>query len=245
MDLTVTAKFCYGPMDLVALSREAVSVFVCPQRGDWYLHGVFDTDSHGRLTVQLAKTLPCGIHSIKIVVHGDRSYLDAFVAIVPHSTKCVVFSVDGSLTASVSVTGKDPRVRPGAVDVVRYWQEQGYLIIYLTARPDMQQKVVSAWLAQHNFPHALLFFNNSFSTEPLKQKSLHLRHFVDMGVHIHVAYGSSKDVSVYTSAGVDPEHVISVAGSRRSKCLQIGEQLEYRDPITKGFQKTTHPIYQN
>ncbi|CAL2037074.1 unnamed protein product [Caenorhabditis brenneri] len=234
MDLTVTAKFCYGPMDLVSLSREPVSVFVCPQRGDWYLHGVFDTDSHGRLTIQLAKTLPCGIHSIKIVVHGDRSYLDAFVAIVPHGTKCAVFSVDGSLTASVSVTGKDPRVRPGAVDVVRYWQEQGYLIIYLTARPDMQQRVVSSWLAQHNFPHALLFFNNSFSTEPLKQKSLHLRHIVDMGADIHVAYGSSKDVSVYTSAGVDPEHVICVGGSKRRHCVQIDNYSSHLSALNSG-----------
>ncbi|CAI5445087.1 unnamed protein product [Caenorhabditis angaria] len=222
MDINISAKFCYGPMDLVALSREAVSVFVCPQRGEWYLHGVADTDSHGRLQVQLAKSLPCGIHSIKIVVHGDRSYLDTFVAVVPPATKCAVFSVDGSLTASVSVSGKDPRVRAGAVDVVRYWQEQGYLIIYMTARPDMQQRVVSAWLAQHNFPHALLFFNNSISTEPLKQKTLLLRHLIDMGVQIHVAYGSSKDVSVYTSAGIEPEHVISVSGgSRRRICVHI------------------------
>ncbi|CAB3403291.1 unnamed protein product [Caenorhabditis bovis] len=234
MELAMTAKFCYGPMDLVALSRESVSVFVCPQRGDWYLHGVFETDTHGRLNVQLADTLPCGIHSVKIVVHGDRSYLDAFVAVVPRSTKCVVFSVDGSLTASVSVTGKDPRVRPGAVDVVRYWHEQGYLLIYLTARPDMQQKVVSAWLAQHNFPHALLFFNNSLSTEPLKQKSLHLRHIIEMGIQIHVAYGSSKDVSVYTSAGVDPEHVVSVAGSRRRHCIYIDSYSTHLADLTSG-----------
>ncbi|VDP29314.1 unnamed protein product [Heligmosomoides polygyrus] len=195
-ELTVTAKFCYGPMDLVALTRELVSVFLCPKRGDWYEVGVYETDSHGRLMVSLGMSLPCGIHSLKMVVHGDRSYLDSFVAVVPPTTSCVVFSVDGSLTASVSVTGKDPRVRPGAVDVVRYWFEQGQVILYLTARPDMQQRVVSAWLAQHCFPHGLLLFNPSFSTDPLKQKSLHLKHIVDMGVRIHAAYGSSKVLPV-------------------------------------------------
>ncbi|KAK5968743.1 hypothetical protein GCK32_012042 [Trichostrongylus colubriformis] len=168
-EVNVVAKFCYGPMDLVALTREQVSVFLCPQRGDWYEVGVYE-----------------------MVVHGDRSYLDSFVAVVPLTTQCVVFSVDGSLTASVSVTGKDPRVRPGAVDVVRYWFEQGQVILYLTARPDMQQRVVSAWLAQHCFPHGLLLFNPSFSTDPLKQKSLHLKHIIDMGIRIHAAYGSSK-----------------------------------------------------
>ena len=28
-------------------------------------------------------------------------------------------------TASMSVTGKDPKVKPGAVDIVRHWQELG------------------------------------------------------------------------------------------------------------------------
>ena len=73
----------------------------------------------------------------------------------------VVFSIDGSFTASVSVTGKDPKVpmaktimttimtimtqvRPSSVDVVRHWQDLGYLIIYVTGRPCMQlQKVVT------------------------------------------------------------------------------------------------------
>jgi hypothetical protein len=35
----------------------------------------------------------------------------------------------------------------------RYWQELGYIIIYATARPDIQQHKVVHWLAQHNFPH--------------------------------------------------------------------------------------------
>ncbi|VDM33177.1 unnamed protein product [Toxocara canis] len=112
--------------------------------------------------------LPVGVHCVKMVVHGDRSFLDLFVAVVPKGTRFVVFSVDGSLTGSVSVTGRDPRVRPGAVDVVRFWHDLGYLIIYMTARPDMQQRVVGSWLALHNFPHALLFFTPSFSTDPLR-----------------------------------------------------------------------------
>lgn len=39
---------------------------------------------------------------------------------IPPKTECVVFSIDGSFTASMSVSGKDPKVRAGAVDVVRY-----------------------------------------------------------------------------------------------------------------------------
>ncbi|CAI4230432.1 unnamed protein product [Auanema sp. JU1783] len=234
LEQNIHAKFFYGPMDLVALTRESVTVYVCPQRGDWYKVGTYETDSHGRLHLAMPQSLPCGVHNIKIVVHGDRSYLDVFLAVVPKDTRCVVFSVDGSLTASISVTGKDPKVRPGAVDVVRYWHEQGYVIIYLTARPDMQQRALSAWLAHHNFPHGLLFFNASFSTEPLRQKTMHLKQLIDMSIRIHVAYGSGKDVAVYTGAGVDPDRIISVSGGRRRNCTFIDNYSHHLADLTAG-----------
>lgn len=47
-----------------------------------------------------------------------------YIAVVPPDTPCVVFSIDGSLTSSVSVSGRDPRIRAGAVDLVRFWQQQ-------------------------------------------------------------------------------------------------------------------------
>ena len=90
-------------------------------------------------------------------------------------TQAVVFSIDGSFTASVSVTGRDPKVRAGAVDVVRHWQELGYLIVYITGRPDMQQRRVVSWLAQHNFPHGLLSFAHGPRTDPLRHKAEYLK----------------------------------------------------------------------
>jgi membrane-associated phosphatidylinositol transfer protein len=50
---------------------------------------------------------------------GDHTSVDFYLAVVPPQTECVVFSIDGSFTASVSVTGRDPKVRAGAVDIVR------------------------------------------------------------------------------------------------------------------------------
>lgn len=119
----IHARFCYGPMDLVALSSENILVYVCPYGGKWSLNSKEVTDAHGRVSVRLNQVLPIGIHSIRMIVEGDRSFLNLYVAVVPSKTECVVFSIDGSLTGSVSVTGRDPRVKPGAVDVVRYWQQ--------------------------------------------------------------------------------------------------------------------------
>jgi hypothetical protein len=39
-------------------------------------------------------------------------------------------------------------VKAGAVDIVRHWQELGYVILYVTGRPDMQLQRVVSWLAQ-------------------------------------------------------------------------------------------------
>ena len=41
------------------------------------------------------------------------------LTVVARGTEAVVFSIDGSFTASVSIMGSDPKVRAGAVDVVR------------------------------------------------------------------------------------------------------------------------------
>uniref|UniRef100_A0A7E4UTF1 DDHD domain-containing protein n=1 Tax=Panagrellus redivivus TaxID=6233 RepID=A0A7E4UTF1_PANRE len=220
-DQIIHAKFCYGPMDLVALSRENIHIYICPYGGDWYFSSTECTDAHGKLTVNLGQRLAIGIHAVKMIVSGDHSYLDMYIAVVPPETRCVVFSIDGSLTGSVSVTGRDPRVRPGAVDVVRFWQQQGYLVIYVTARPDMQQRVVSSWLAQHNFPHGLLFFTPSISTDPLRHKAQLLRHFVDLGLKLQAAYGSNKDVPVYAGVGIEPDRIFSVSHHKRKGCVSL------------------------
>lgn len=57
----------------------------------------------------------------------------------------------------------------------RHWQELGYLIIYVTGRPDMQKQKVVSWLAQHNFPLGLVSFADGLSRDPLGHKADYLR----------------------------------------------------------------------
>lgn len=51
---------------------------------------------------------------------GDHTFADSYLTVIPRATEFVVFSIDGSFAASVSIMGSDPKVRAGAVDVVRY-----------------------------------------------------------------------------------------------------------------------------
>lgn len=90
--------------------------------GEWVYIATEVTDKTGRITHTLSpdKALGYGIYPIKMVVRGDHTSVDFYMAVIPPKTECVVFSIDGSFTASVSVTGRDPKVRAGAVDVVRF-----------------------------------------------------------------------------------------------------------------------------
>ncbi|CAH1397917.1 unnamed protein product [Nezara viridula] len=211
----VMARFMYGPLDMITLAGEKVDIHIMtePSSGEWVHFSTEVTDKTGRISYAIpdSKQLSYGLYPVKMVVRGDHTWVDFSIAVVPPRTECVVFSIDGSFTASVSVTGKDPKVRAGAVDVVRHWQELGYLIIYITGRPDMQQCRVLSWLAQHNFPHGLVSFADGLSTDPLGHKAAYLKGLIqDHNVIIHAAYGSNKDISVYSSIGLKPFEIFIV-----------------------------------
>lgn len=60
----------------------------------------------------------------------------------------------------------------------RHWQDLGYLIIYITGRPDMQKQRVVSWLSQHNFPQGMIFFSDGLVHDPLRQKTIFLRNLI-------------------------------------------------------------------
>ncbi|GAB6028613.1 hypothetical protein CHUAL_004450 [Chamberlinius hualienensis] len=211
----LTARFMYGPIDMVALTGEKVDIHIMrdPPLGEWIYLSTEVTEKSGRIiyTIPESKMVGLGVYPVKMVVRGDHTSVDSYLVVVPPKTECVVFSIDGSFTASVSVTGRDPKVRAGAVDVVRHWQELGYLLVYITGRPDMQQQRVVSWLAQHNFPHGVVSFVDGLSTDPLRHKAEYLKHLVqDADVVIHSAYGSSKDIAMYSSVGLKSENIYIV-----------------------------------
>lgn len=59
------------------------------------------------------------VNNVLSVQRGDHTSADSYLTVLPRGTEFVVFSIDGSFAASVSIMGSDPKVRAGAVDVVR------------------------------------------------------------------------------------------------------------------------------
>uniref|UniRef100_A0A665U1X2 Phosphatidylinositol transfer protein membrane associated 2 n=1 Tax=Echeneis naucrates TaxID=173247 RepID=A0A665U1X2_ECHNA len=219
----VTGRFMYGPLDMVTLTGEKIDIHIMtqPPSGEWVHFHTELTNSSGRISYVLPenKKLGIGVYPVKMVVRGDHTFADSYLTILPRGTEFVVFSIDGSFAASVSIMGSDPKVRAGAVDVVRYWQDLGYLIVYVTGRPDMQKQRVVAWLSQHNFPHGIVSFCDGLVHDPLRHKANFLKSLINEAhMRIFAAYGSTKDISVYTSIGLPPFHIYIVG--RASKKMQ-------------------------
>uniref|UniRef100_A0A3Q3RRC6 Phosphatidylinositol transfer protein membrane associated 2 n=1 Tax=Mastacembelus armatus TaxID=205130 RepID=A0A3Q3RRC6_9TELE len=223
----VTGRFMYGPLDMVTLTGEKVTA-----------HSAAPSISQSRgsgsvcINVHLSLSLCC------FSARGDHTSADSYLTIVPRGTEFVVFSIDGSFAASVSIMGSDPKVRAGAVDVVRYWQDLGYLIVYVTGRPDMQKQRVVAWLSQHNFPHGVVSFCDGLVHDPLRHKANFLKSLIsEARMRIFAAYGSTKDISVYTAVGLPPSHIYIVGRPTKkmqNQCQFIADgyashlsQLEY------------------
>uniref|UniRef100_A0A6Q2Z457 DDHD domain-containing protein n=1 Tax=Esox lucius TaxID=8010 RepID=A0A6Q2Z457_ESOLU len=229
----VTGRFMYGPLDVVTLTGEKVDIHIMtqPPSGDWVYFDTEVTNSSGRVsfTIPESKRLGVGVYPVKLVVRGDHTFADSYLTVLPRGTEFVVFSIDGSFAASVSIMGSDPKVRAGAVDVVRHWQDLGYLIVYVTGRPDMQKQRVVAWLSQHNFPHGIVSFCDGLVHDPLRHKANFLKSLMEVSKGGIVAgYGSTKDISVYTSIGLSPSQIYIIG--RPSKKMQTQCQF-----ITEGY----------
>ncbi|XP_032899795.1 membrane-associated phosphatidylinositol transfer protein 2 isoform X3 [Amblyraja radiata] len=217
---TLMGRFMYGPLDMVTLTGEKVDIHIMtqPPTGKWVYFDTDITNSSGRISYVIpdGKRLGIGVYPVKMVIRGDHTSGDSYITVLPKGTEGVVFSIDGSFAASVSIMGSDPKVRAGAVDVVRHWQDLGYFIVYVTGRPDMQKQRVVAWLAQHNFPHGIVSFCDGLVHDPLRHKANFLRSLVhDVSMKVHAAYGSTKDISVYASLGLSASQIFIVGRSTK------------------------------
>ncbi|XP_023232949.1 protein retinal degeneration B-like, partial [Centruroides sculpturatus] len=208
----LNARFMYGPLDMVALTGEKIDIHVMKdvRTGEWSLFSTEVTDKNGRIsyTIPEDKMLTYGIFPVKMTVRGDRTSLEFLLAVVPQKTECVVFSIDGSFTASVSVTGKDPKVRAGAVDVVSKVKLLNHLIMRYQRMIHVSKESVRISIVPHETEEASSQQTKKRKTDNDAFKQITIS--VPEDILIHAAYGSSKDIWVYSSLGLKPEQVFTI-----------------------------------
>lgn len=113
--------FTFGENCIVAGEKVDIYVMKDPPSDEWTFLSTEITDKNGKIsyTIPSNQQLGLGVHPVKMIVKGDHTSAEFLVAVVQPSTSVVLFSIDGSFAASMSVTGRDPKVRPGAVDICR------------------------------------------------------------------------------------------------------------------------------
>jgi len=226
-------RFTYGPLGTWKLIGEVVELYLYLE-DNWVFIKTCVTDQEGKVKLALndEKLEPISHHlrkAGKIVpykwqVSVDRSFAIAYLWTVDSktepdfnksTTKSVIFSIDGAFAGSKSATGSDPKVKPGAVDLVRFWKEKHYLCVYITARPDYQKNNVEQWLTNHNFPHGPIIFCSitsevkNFYLEPIQAKMLTLKQ-LSKKLIISGCYGSDKDKDIYKKIASDSMEYICI-----------------------------------
>ncbi|KAG8229664.1 hypothetical protein J437_LFUL008597 [Ladona fulva] len=174
-------------------------------------------------------------YMISLVYRKDGSSLDFLLAVIHPKTEVVVLSIDGSFAARMSSTGLPPSVRQGSVDVVRFWEQKGYLIVYITGRPEMQLQKVKSWLYEYKFPRGMLSFADSYAPDPLGHKAYYLRNLIKKHeVVVCAAYSNSKDIGIYSSINLKPEQIFILGEvSRKQRALVDALGEDYRQHLDK------------
>lgn len=124
--------------------------------------------------------------------------------------------------------------------LARHWQDLGYMILYITGRPDMQKQRVVSWLSQHNFPQGMIFFSDGLVHDPLRQKAIFLRNLMQ---EVSVQRGRG-----FGRGGVSPWPPSSPAPPSPST---LGEPLRYPTssdcssgcPVGKAHSRASHQSF--
>eukprot|EP00731_Ephydatia_muelleri_P022539 Em0015g122a len=192
------------------------------------------TDRNGRLNYSIPgeKVSEKGVYALKYLVKGDHTTADCNMFALPAATEAILFSFDGALAAKFSLGARDIQIRPEAVEVVRYWQELGYFLIYATRRPDTQKEDLLTCLATHNFPLGMVVCSEGItSNDSGSLRTQLLRLVKEAKISIHAAYGSSRHVPLYQELGVQPNQSFI----HFSKAKQAGKKQDECQYLKDGF----------
>lgn len=173
-------------------------------------------DDGGRIYFRIpeARRLGPGRHRVHFVVRGDHSTADQYIHVLRGGERLAVADVDGTLTESETaefltvLSGPSPAVNPGAPDALWALAERGFIVFYVTARPDWLTTRTHEWVAERGLPPGLVHTTNNgfgalggaavtFKTEELAEIGERL------GAPPDIAIGNKEsDAEAYRTTGV-------------------------------------------
>lgn len=240
----IIGKFAYGPFDK-DLEDEDVELFIQrdPPCGPWTSLGQQATskdgqhgttwgikDDGGRIFFEIpaAQALPVGRYPLKLLVLGDHSLASLSLTVVAPDTRAVVFDIDGTLTTDdfelitqifdqLAKGSYQPKAYAGGTEVARAWADKGYLVVYLTGRPDWLRRITVPWLKQRDLPFGPLHLTDTngqalpTATGVGAYKTGFLNLLKQQGITLHAAYGNATtDIQAILAAGVPKERAFII-----------------------------------
>jgi len=130
----------------------------------------------------------------------------------------VVFDIDGTLTPSQPAIFS---VREGAAKSAKLYSDNGYKILYLSARIKLFQSRIPSWLKSNGFPEGNIQVPKSSeeSNDHAYFKTKILSEFKSKGWELFAAYGdSSTDFIAYKNVGIPKERVFAVKREGGESC---------------------------
>jgi len=134
------------------------------------------------------------------------------------ANQAVVFDIDGTLTPKqfAIFTARDD-----AASSVKLFADNGYKIVYLSARVKFFQSGIPNWLKENNFPEGSIQVpQTSVDTDDHAAfKKRILKEFQKKGWHFIAAYGdSSTDFEAYAEVGIDKDHIFALQRVGKASC---------------------------
>jgi|GEM_PF-706012 len=274
----LVGKFAYGFTDK-DLKEELVEVWIQPDPpcGEWELRAVVRTSTDGQYGSQYGieddggrvfynippdERLPVGRYPVRMLVRGDHSLASFDLVVVEPGTSAIVCDIDGTLTTddgeliteiaqSIFNNTYDQEMRAGAVELLTSWYDKGYLIVYLTGRPDLLRPMTERWLVDHGFPPGPLHLTDTngqvLPTEGGvgDYKTDYLAYFASQtgGVSVYAAYGNATtDIYAFGNAGVPKERTF-IAGDHGGEegTVDVGDDFVTHLPTAQGMPAATVP----
>lgn len=226
------AKFAYGTVDK-DLKGETVEIWLLRDCGEsWEMlgtavttndgdHGTVDRveDTGGRVYFRIpeAQRLGPGRHRVHFIVRGDSTFADQYIQVLAGGERFVVSDVDGTLTESETAqvtalfTGSSPEAQPSSAEMLQAFHDRGFVVFYITARPDWLQRQTHRWLRERGYPPGLV--RTSFiaigaqGAEAIAYKTLELTEIGDrLGYAPEYAFGNTAtDAQAFLDGGVGAE----------------------------------------
>jgi len=187
-------------------------------------------DDGGRVFFEIpdAQAFPVGRYPVRIVLKGDLSMASFDLVVVAPGTQAIITDVDGTLTTSdnelltevaLSIFNEtyEQQMYVDADTMIRSWYDKGYLVIYMSGRPDLLRRMSERWLEERFTPGPLHLTDTNAQVVPNNDgvgiyKKEFIAYLRSQGIDLVAAYGNATtDIWAYEQGGV-PKAVTWIIG---------------------------------